>query len=177
MHKRATEGHRPRSLWCGNARITPCMTNTSFPKRPLRCQAEITKPLDGEIRLTKVKYSLFIFLWKGGAAQPVSYFVFLDVGLFDVLLHIFVASYFFSRTISLLFSLLLWPFSAVPLTPRPVFGSRRKQDCLLVNHPFDPIVWRQPSPGSARNFWNNFRLWRRNYNINVARRMDMIRMI
>ena len=65
------------------------------------------------------------------------------------------------------------------LDRNPVFSSRRKQAHTSINRLFLAIVWGQPSPDSARDFWGNFWLWlwRRNYNINIARRMDLIRMI
>jgi hypothetical protein len=63
------------------------------------------------------------------------------------------------------------------LDRNPVFSSRRKQAYISINRLFPEIIWCQPSPDSARDFWGNFRLWRRNYNINIARRMDLIRIM
>ena len=79
--------------------------------------------------------------------------------------------------ISLLFSFLLWLFSAVSLTVNLVFGTAKNRLSIAINRLFHGVVLRHQSLDSVDDFCGNFRLWRRNYNINIARRMDMIRII
>jgi hypothetical protein len=61
------------------------------------------------------------------------------------------------------------------LTVNLVFGTAKNRLSISINRLFRGVVLRHPSLDSVDDFCGNFRLRRRNYNINIARRMDMIR--